>query len=406
MKCGLCWADNPDDASFCSDCGVMLSPQTVANVPTMAPVEPVAGRRVLPIVSTLAIVATLALVALIIWAIAGGNDGADRSPSAAPTVAATEPSTTTEPPAAVEVDPAVSAWRGFSATFVQMHSTLPFTSGGLRYALATVEDVTARQSSDTSGLVLLGWVDDQWKTIAGIPWKSPAAEVSARVLGDSSVAHPMVVLDRNSAGTTTSYVFRVFDDRLLDIVTGRSIDDTWTPLSLGDVGPDHLEFSSCKSGATIALESGATQFFCDVSVNSRLEVLADESVRSTSAEVVNERPAVAVPNDLGIVGAEITRPACDGSYITAVGASISSSEPRNRINIARLLRRYPGSSYLRNDQTCDSLWPSAKGVPIYIVYFGPFATKAEACDARDLGPAGAYVRPLDDGVAYTTKVHC
>lgn len=410
MKCGLCWADNPDDAMFCVDCGVMLTAQSIANVPTIDELDmPAAPRnRGVVAVSLLAIASTLALIVLIVvLALDDGDKVAAPAPTSVTPSTTIAPTTTTT--AVDDVAAAASAWRSFSATFVAPHTAQPFTSGDGRYAIAAVEDLTARPSDDGSiaGLVLLRWADSQWRTVAGIPWKTDDANVTFEVLGDGRVAHPMVVVTHCCPlDEPRSFVFRVFDDQLLDIATGRSIETTWTELSLSDKGDDFLEYTSCVTGDDITLASGETQFFCDVVLQSRLDVLADESVRSTSTEETRERPEVVYEKDLDITGIRMTQPECDGSYITAVGASVSSSEARNKTNIAKLLKRYPGSSYLRNDQTCDSLWPAASGAPIYIVYFGPYATKSEACDARDLGPKGAYVRPLDDDVAYTTKIYC
>ena len=409
MKCGLCWADNPDDALFCVDCGVMLTAQSVANVPTIDQVDPVAStrNRGLVAVSLLAIVSTLALVVLVIvMALDDGEPAAAPATSAPVTPATTETTESTETPVD-QLELATAAWRGFSAAFLQPHLDEPFVSDDRILAIASADDLAARPSDSIAGLVLLGWVDGQWTSVDGIAFQSPDTAVTFEVLGSRLVANPMVVITwSGSADGNVSYVFRAIGGELVDLVSGRPIGDEWTAISLTDRSFDFVEYTACKTGEILAYPDGTESFFCDVVVDSRIDILDDGTTRVTETEMAQTRPELVFPNDLEITGVTMTQPDCDGSYITAVGASVSSSESRNRANIAKLLKRYPGSSYLRNDQTCDSLWPKADGAPIYIVYFGPYATKSEACDARDLGPKGAYVRPLDDDVAYTTKIYC
>ena len=409
MKCGLCWADNPDDALFCVDCGVMLTAQSVANVPTIDQADPAATNRNrgLVAVSLLAIVSTLALVILVI--VMAIDDG---EPAAAPatTAAATTAVPATTETTAVAVDQfslATQAWRSFSAAFLQPHLDEPFVSDERILAIASADDLAARPSDSIAGLVLLGWVDGQWTSVDGIPFQSPDTAIEFEVLGSRLVTNPMVVITRlGSPDENVSYVFRAIGGELVDLVSGRPIGDEWTAISVTDRSFDFVEYTACKAGEVLTYPDGTESFFCDVVVDSRIDILDDGTTRTTETETAQSRPALVFPNDLEIAGVAMTQPECDGSYITAVGASVSSSEVRNKANIAKLLKRYPGSSYLRNDQTCDSLWPEADGAPIYIVYFGPYATKSEACDARDLGPKGAYVRPLDDDVAYTTKIYC
>lgn len=408
MKCGLCWADNPDDALFCVDCGVMLTAQSVANVPTIDQVDPAAPsrNRGLVVVSLLAIVSTLALVILVI--VMAIDDGEPAAAPATTAPASTAVPATTEPTAAIDqLSLATQAWRGFSAAFLQPHLDEPFVSDDRIFAIASADDLAARPSDSIAGLVLLGWVDGQWTSVDGIPFQSPDTAIEFEVLGSRLVANPMVIVTwSGSADGNVSYVFRAIGGELVDLVSGRPIGNEWTAISVTDRSFDFVEYTACKTGEILTYPDGTESFFCDVVVDSRIDILDDGTTRTTETETANTRPALVFPNDLEIAGVAMTQPECDGSYITAVGASVSSSEARNKANIAKLLKRYPGSSYLRNDQTCDSLWPEADGAPIYIVYFGPYATKSEACDARDLGPKGAYVRPLDDDVAYTTKIYC
>lgn len=102
----------------------------------------------------------------------------------------------------------------------------------------------------------------------------------------------------------------------------------------------------------------------------------------------------AVPGDLAIDGRPMQRPPCTGGYITILASSVGGSATAG--SIGSLLASYPGSEYLRTDQTCASLRASVDGQPIYVVYLGPFGDAADACAARAQGPEGAYPRRLSD----------
>lgn len=117
---------------------------------------------------------------------------------------------------------------------------------------------------------------------------------------------------------------------------------------------------------------------------------------STTAPVTTAASAGpdAVPGDLGIAGRPMQRPPCDGAYITIVASALGGDV--SAAGIAGLLEQYPGSEYLRTDQTCPSLAQSRDGEPIYVVYLGPFAFDSDACAARASGPADAYARRLTD----------
>ena len=119
------------------------------------------------------------------------------------------------------------------------------------------------------------------------------------------------------------------------------------------------------------------------------------------------RPTTTVPAssvDLGVPGHPITQPPCDGGYITVLGSAIGDQATAD--SMAAVLNQYPGSNYLRTDVTCSSLTPSSNGQPIYVVYFGPFATDREACAARSQGPKDAYVRRLSNDLPPTHSVKC
>jgi serine/threonine-protein kinase len=112
----------------------------------------------------------------------------------------------------------------------------------------------------------------------------------------------------------------------------------------------------------------------------------------------------AVAGDLGVPGRPMQRPGCDGAYITILASAIGAEATAG--GIANVLEAYPGSNYLRTDQTCPSLRPDVGGEPIYVVYFGPFAFDTDACAARADGPDGAYARILSTDLAPDHGVPC
>lgn len=115
-------------------------------------------------------------------------------------------------------------------------------------------------------------------------------------------------------------------------------------------------------------------------------------------------PGDTVPGDLAVSGRPMTRPVCTGGYITVIGSNVASRT--SPAGIAQLLEEYPGSEYLRTDQSCPSLDRSGQGEPIYVVYFGPFPEASDACQARRQGPEGAYARRLSEDVGPDHSVDC
>lgn len=64
------------------------------------------------------------------------------------------------------------------------------------------------------------------------------------------------------------------------------------------------------------------------------------------------------------------------------------------------------TSYLNTTKSCDTAWnPQDRPPPRYVVYDGPFGTRAQACDAQfSAGHPGGVVTVLTDGT--TDIVHC
>jgi serine/threonine-protein kinase len=111
-----------------------------------------------------------------------------------------------------------------------------------------------------------------------------------------------------------------------------------------------------------------------------------------------------LPGDL-FVSRPMTKPACDGSYVTMVGSSVLPDQYARVVQAN--LDAYPTSQYLLTETTCPSLSPrTSQGNLIYSIYLGPFGTKAEACAARSMGPADAYIRILDTTTPATAQQLC
>ena len=98
------------------------------------------------------------------------------------------------------------------------------------------------------------------------------------------------------------------------------------------------------------------------------------------------------------------QPGCDDSYITVIASAVGAQASAG--GIANVLDGYPGSNYLRTDQTCPSLTQDIDGEPIYVVFFGPFAFASDACAARAQGTEGAYARRLTTEVGPDHGVAC
>ncbi len=75
------------------------------------------------------------------------------------------------------------------------------------------------------------------------------------------------------------------------------------------------------------------------------------------------------------------RPACDGRFIVLVGSAVNPE--RYRRDVAALLAKAPGTSYVLTAHSCGSFQDrTASGDFIYAVYLGPFDTADKACAAR------------------------
>lgn len=107
--------------------------------------------------------------------------------------------------------------------------------------------------------------------------------------------------------------------------------------------------------------------------------------------------------DLGL-SVPMSRPACDASAAVFLFASTTPGAYEAEIQDA--LNRFPGSSYLRTDQSCPSLVQASNGNPIYAVYRLAGNTEASACAAVRSAGGGVYARWLDNSSPETSRIDC
>jgi len=124
---------------------------------------------------------------------------------------------------------------------------------------------------------------------------------------------------------------------------------------------------------------------------------------STVPATTEPPPVQPLVGDLGLAQL-ITQPVCDDTYITVLASAVDPD--RYASAVADSLVNYQGSNYLKTVETCSSLRPSVDGADIYVVYFGPYVSRDEACDARVFGPTDAYVRTLSLTVPDTHRIQC
>lgn len=98
--------------------------------------------------------------------------------------------------------------------------------------------------------------------------------------------------------------------------------------------------------------------------------------------------------DLGISGYPIQQPTCDGAFVTVVASIVGKDDAAERVK--SVLDRYPDGNYLRTDRSCASFSQSSNGQPIFVVFLGPFAQPADACEARVKAADDAYIKRLSN----------
>ena len=184
----------------------------------------------------------------------------------------------------------------------------------------------------------------------------------------------------------------------------------WVVVSSG--GDDDAAVSTTSTSVAVPATGGSTTTQ-PVTQTTSPAPMPDPSAVATSTSADPTKPPVttapgagegAVPGDLAVPGRPMQRPGCDESFITVLASAVGAQA--TAAGIGNVLDTYPGSNYLRTDQTCPSLTPDIDGEPIYVVYLGPFAFASDACAARAEGPQGAYARRLSTEVGPDHGVAC
>ena len=114
--------------------------------------------------------------------------------------------------------------------------------------------------------------------------------------------------------------------------------------------------------------------------------------------------AQSISGDLGLT-APIMNPACDGTGIVLLFASVTPGAYATEIQQA--LDSYPGSFYLRTDQSCSSLNQATEsGDPIYAVYRYAGDDRADVCVVVNATGGGAYGKWLDNTTDPDVSIDC
>lgn len=100
------------------------------------------------------------------------------------------------------------------------------------------------------------------------------------------------------------------------------------------------------------------------------------------------------PGDLGL-STPMSDPLCNGQGIVVLGNVTTPGQYES--GVQRLLNLHPGASYLRTDQSCQSLRQADdEGDPIYAVYRPAGRTQYEICSAVAAAGGDAYGKILDN----------
>ena len=126
---------------------------------------------------------------------------------------------------------------------------------------------------------------------------------------------------------------------------------------------------------------------------------ATRTTEPETSEATDSAPRRAT-GDLGLA-TPISTPPCDGSTVTVVFNAIRPG--RYVDDVSDALRRHPGASYLRTDQSCSSLKQAENGNPIYAVYL-PGSSLADTCATKARIGGEVYARRLDDSTPVGTEI--
>ncbi|WP_250887534.1 serine/threonine protein kinase [Rhodococcus sp. WY5] len=167
-------------------------------------------------------------------------------------------------------------------------------------------------------------------------------------------------------------------------------------VTLGNSGPE---------SPTAAAASTATSALAPIQDPVRTPMLEPLPTAGQQATTTTRAPNSATKNgDLG-VSKPITVPSCKGTGIVVLA---NATDPATYASeIQNYLDAFPGSKYLRTDQSCPSLRQvSDSGTAIYTVYRESGNTESKIC--KDVRAAGgdAYGKWLDTTTDPSTRMTC
>ncbi|WLP90310.1 serine/threonine-protein kinase [Gordonia sp. NB41Y] len=127
-----------------------------------------------------------------------------------------------------------------------------------------------------------------------------------------------------------------------------------------------------------------------------------ETATATVTQTATPTTQARSSSDLGLT-TPISHPACDGTGIVVVGNAVTPGQ--YPADIQRILDQYPGSSYLRTDESCGSLRDrDDNGNVIYAVYQVAGSSLADICRLRNQLGGESYGKWLDNTTDPTTFI--
>lgn len=208
--------------------------------------------------------------------------------------------------------------------------------------------------------------------------------------------------DGAAAGATSTPTTAARAALVTTTVPGATTTLSPTPLPATTLAPAATTIVSTTPQTTVAATT--TEAPTTTAAPTTAPTTAAPTTAPTTAPPDDDDDDEVPTGDLGIAGAPMRSPACDDDFITIIASAVGAQATAD--SVAAVLGSFPGSNYLRTDQTCPSLNPSVGGEPIYVVYFGPFDDDDAACDARSQGTSGSYVRVLSTSLGPDHSVTC
>ena len=179
------------------------------------------------------------------------------------------------------------------------------------------------------------------------------------------VAASAVLLVAGVAGALT----RCGGDEEADSPTPTSTAVATTPTTTVDTASVPTSVALPGAGTTVAVSVETTSVPADVTT------LPATTAVASAAPITAAPTTVAAPGtvELGIPNHPLAKPACTGGWIAQL-ASVDATSEYARASVEDLLGT-TGSSYTYAPESCSTF---DKGGNWYVVYLGPFATKADA----------------------------